>query len=195
MLHKVTNRQILLRAEMLSQIRAQSWHAQGCSSRSDCTATSSGSFSHCSVLNLVCSGSKAEMNSSEVSFPLTVCWYWPHLESKSRIGIRTFGDEKVGDQSAFPFNQSQLSVRTDMEYLTLTSVRVARNPTLRCGIRPQAMRQGRQNRRVVMSLAENFFTNQVSSRVLRHGQAIATERGHLRTSHWQCRRRRSRGGS
>jgi hypothetical protein len=44
----------------------------------DCPATSSGSLSHCSVLNLVhvCSGSKAEIEFGEASFPLRVWWYY-----------------------------------------------------------------------------------------------------------------------
>jgi len=41
-----------------------------------CTATSSGSLSQCSVSNLVCSGSKAEIDFGKVSFPLRVLWYY-----------------------------------------------------------------------------------------------------------------------
>jgi hypothetical protein len=46
--------------------------AQAAQAAQDCTATSSGSLSHCSVLNLVCSGSKAEIEFGEASFPLRV---------------------------------------------------------------------------------------------------------------------------
>ena len=42
-----------------------------------CTATSSGSLSHCSVLNLVCSGLQAEIEFGKVGFPLRVWWYYP----------------------------------------------------------------------------------------------------------------------
>ena len=43
----------------------------------DCTATSSGSLSHCSVLNLgMLRVSKAEIDFGEASFPLRVYWYY-----------------------------------------------------------------------------------------------------------------------
>ena len=55
----------------------QSWLAQACSGlprpAQDCAATSSGSLSHSSVLNLVCSGSKAEMDFGGISFGVRDC--------------------------------------------------------------------------------------------------------------------------
>jgi hypothetical protein len=58
----------------LSRIRATPSMLRLAQAAQDCTATSSGSLSHCSVLNLVRSGSKAEMELAEVSFPQRVGW-------------------------------------------------------------------------------------------------------------------------
>jgi hypothetical protein len=57
---------------LLCQIQASLGMLRLVQAAQDCTATSSGSLSHCSVLNLVCSGSKAEIEFGEASFPLRV---------------------------------------------------------------------------------------------------------------------------
>ena len=61
---------------LLSQIRASLGMLRVAQAAQVCTATSSGSLSHYSVLNLVCSGSKAEIDFGKVSFPLRPWWYY-----------------------------------------------------------------------------------------------------------------------
>jgi hypothetical protein len=59
----------------LSWIRASLGMLRFTQAAQVCTATGSGSLSHRSVLNLVCSGSKAEVELSEVRFTVRVRWY------------------------------------------------------------------------------------------------------------------------
>jgi hypothetical protein len=54
---------------MLSQIPVSLGMLRVAQAAQVCTATSSGSLSHCSVLNLVCSSSKAQIEYGKVSFP------------------------------------------------------------------------------------------------------------------------------
>jgi hypothetical protein len=58
--------------QQVSQIRASLGMLRAAQAAPVCTATSSGSLGHCSVLNLVCSGSKAEIEFGGVRFPLRV---------------------------------------------------------------------------------------------------------------------------
>ena len=61
--------------QRVSQIQANLGMLRFAQAAQDCTATSSGSLSHCSVLNLVCSGSKAEIDFGAVRFPIRLWRY------------------------------------------------------------------------------------------------------------------------
>jgi hypothetical protein len=75
--------------EQVSQIRASLGMLRVAQAAQVRTATSSGSLSHCSVLNLVCSGSKAEIDFGKVSFPLRVWWYYQVKTTRNLLPFPT----------------------------------------------------------------------------------------------------------
>lgn len=117
----------------------------------------------------------------------------------SRIGIGNFGHQKGRRSKQLcsqpkpaecahghgALNPDRCRWGHQISWKSMTSVRVAKSYI--CGV-GSGTRQ-REKATEYMScrnvFGRKFFTNQVSSGVLRQGQEITAERGHLRTNYWQ----------